>query len=82
MFSLNDLMLFNGSMSSHLVSDTDDSTNPKYYGFLAKDGQWYILRENTTSKQYRYVKGTTDYPTNWTNRASLTYDYVDAVFNH
>jgi len=57
------------------IADKDDSSNPKYYGFTDYEGNWYILRENTTTKTYRYVNGDSDYETNWTNRASLSYDY-------
>lgn len=59
------------------VSDIDSST-PSYYGFIKFDGSWYIMKES--SGTYRYVKGASSYSTNWTNRASLTYDYYDQVF--
>ncbi|HHD92284.1 MAG TPA: hypothetical protein ENL06_01500 [Candidatus Portnoybacteria bacterium] len=59
------------------ISDIDDSS-PAYYGFVDKDGNWYIMKEDTGT--YRYCKGTTDYSTNWSNRASLTYDYYDNIF--
>lgn len=78
---LNEFTNFNAQMAGYLISDTDDTSNPKYYGFLDKFGNWYILRENTSTKTYRYCKGSNDYTTNWTNRASLTYDYVSVIFN-
>lgn len=60
------------------VADKDDTADPKYYGFTDYTGGWYILRED--SNTYRYVKGDDSYPTNWTNRASLTYDYYHEVW--
>lgn len=60
------------------ISQLDDST-PAYYGFTNKDGEWFIMKEDS-SGNYEYTKGTTDFPTNWTNRASLTYDYFYNTF--
>lgn len=59
------------------ITQIDDST-PAYYGYLDKSSQWFIMQEN--SGAYRYAKGTSAFSTNWTNRASLPYDYFDAVF--
>lgn len=59
------------------ITQVDDSA-PAYYGYLDKGGSWFIMQEN--SGAYRYTKGTSAFSTNWTNRASLSYDYFDAVF--
>lgn len=67
------------SIDKYYVSDVDESANPKYYGFLDVNGSWYIMR-NTSDQEYRYFKGDSDYPTNWTNRASLSYDYYNEIF--
>lgn len=61
------------------LAQLDDATSTAYYGYLNKDSAWYILKEDSTGA-YRYVKGTSSFSTNWTNRASLTYDYFDSVF--
>lgn len=60
------------------ISQVDDST-PAFYGFVRKDGAWFIMKEDSAGA-YRYTKGTSDFSTNWTNRASLTYDYFDIIF--
>lgn len=60
------------------ITDIDDST-PAYYGFVDKDGNWFIQKEGT-SGDYRYVKGSSSYTSNWSNRASLSYDYFSNVF--
>lgn len=61
------------------VDEYDDgvATNVKYYGFLSPEGNWYILKNDpsASAKTYRYAFGDSDYETNWTNRASLTYGY-------
>lgn len=65
-------------LEAYKISDLDESTSTKYYGFLKDDGSWYILK--ITSTQARYIKGASSYATNWTNRASLSYDYFDTAF--
>ncbi len=61
------------------IAQLDDASLPAYYGFLRKTGAWYIMKEDSAGA-YRYSKGTTAFSTNWTNRASLTYDYFNSVF--
>lgn len=61
------------------ITEIDDTSSPAYYGFLKKNGYWYIMKEDSTGA-YRYSKGTSDFSTNWTNRASLTYNYFNTVF--
>jgi hypothetical protein len=59
------------------ASDMDDS-DPSYFGFIKADGGWYILKiEDNT---YRYIKGDDNYSTNWTNRASLSYQLFNLIF--
>ena len=60
------------------INQLDDSS-PAYYGFTEKGGAWFIMKEDS-SGNYRYTKGTSAFSTNWTNRASLTYDYYDVIF--
>lgn len=62
------------------ISDIDSSGDPAYYGYVKADGGWYIMRYSESSGQARYVKGSADYSTNWTNRASLSYSRFDEVF--
>lgn len=60
------------------ISELDDSS-PAYYGFVRRDGAWFIMKEGTGG-DYRYSKGSSSFSTNWTNRASLSYNYFDVVF--
>jgi len=69
------------------IADTDDASNPKYYGFVNSKGAWYILRENTSTKTYRYATGIPDkenggglYTDAWNDRANLTYGYFYEVW--
>ena len=58
-----------------IVDIAKDESGYNYYGYIANDGSWVIMRENTAQTQYRYVAGSSNYTTNWTNRATLTYGY-------
>lgn len=61
------------------IAEIDDTDTPAYYGFIHKTGAWYISREDANGS-YRYTKGMTNFPANWTDRTTLTYDYFDNVF--
>lgn len=67
-------------VGNYETANVDESSDPKYYGFLDRDGNWYILKSATSGTVFTYAKGVTDYSTNWTNRASLTYDTFDNTF--
>jgi len=60
------------------ITKIDDSSSPVYYGFVNKDGAWFIMQEGDGT--YLYTKGSSDFSGNWSNRASLEYDYFDKVF--
>ena len=66
-------------------SDIDDSGSTKYYGFVKKDGRWYIMRQSS-SGAFRYAKGAPlaagggVYSDAWTDRTHLTYSYFYEVF--
>ena len=66
------------ALGGYKISDVDDTSSTKYYGYIAIDGNWYILKE--ASNTYRYAKGSSTYSTNWTNRVGLTYDYYNEIF--
>lgn len=57
----------------HICEIDDDVIS--YYGFINKEGEWYIMREDTSTSSYRYAKGDTNFPGGWSNRERLKYDY-------
>ena len=67
-------------VTGYKVADIDESGTVKYYGFMNKSGNWYVMANDTSANTFRYVKGTSGYATNWTNRATLTYDYFNIIF--
>lgn len=72
------------SLDEYKISDIDDADPTKYYGFLKKDGGYYILEEDTVAKTYRYYKGSSGYDIAvtgaWATRVSQTYDYFNVIF--
>ena len=64
--------------SGYNISQIDDST-PAYFGFVNKDGAWFIMREGEDDA-FRYAKGGNNFNTNWDSRAKLNYNYFDRVF--
>jgi hypothetical protein len=62
------------------ITDIDDS-EPSYYGFVNKNGAWFIQKEDPVTGAYRYKKGSSNYTDAWTNRATYTYNYFDAEFS-
>ena len=61
------------------ISQVDDTTIPAYYGFVDRDGRWYIAKEGNGG-EYRYFRGASDFAVTWSDRQSLVYDYFNNVF--
>ena len=71
-------ILSSSTILERYASSDLQSGATSYFGFLAVDGSWYIMKKTLT--EVRYIKGDTDYTTNWTNRAVLSYDYFNVIF--
>lgn len=67
------------STDGYNISEIDDGT-VSFYGFINKDGFWFIMKRDIESGSFRYAKGSTDFPKNWKNRENLRYDYFHNVF--
>jgi hypothetical protein len=65
------------------VAELDDTSDPtySYYGFIDKDGAWFIMREESTGT-YEYTAGSSGFAAAWALRddPGTTYQYYDAVF--
>jgi len=59
------------------IMNTDTTATPYYYGFVNKDGAWYIIKE-VGDGSFLYSKGSSSYP--WSSRASQTYAAYDTTF--
>ena len=65
------------------AADLDDNTGgTSYYGFVDTAGNWYIQKKVDTGviSAITFARGTSDYATNWTGRAGLSYDVFSATF--
>lgn len=69
-------------LDCYQTSDIDQaSSTVTYIGKVDRAGNWFIQKiDSTSGTTFRFIKGTSDYTTNWTIRASLTYDYFHIVF--
>lgn len=77
--STNPLPVLVADLENYKISDVAIGDPISYYGYVDKDENWYI-QQDTGGTAFRYFKGSTDYTTNWTNRAGLAYDYFYAIF--
>ena len=76
-------------LKQYQASDVDDAGAIKYFGYVKKNGDWIIKKEDTTAKTYRYAVGDTlwkrteeekGYKTAWANRTTLTYFLFYEIF--
>lgn len=63
----------------YTISEIDEGI-VGYFGFINKDGAWFIMKRDTDSGSFRYAKGKSDFPGNWKMRENLKYDYFHNVF--
>jgi hypothetical protein len=64
----------------YTISEIDDTSPITYYGFVNKDGAWFIMKEDVEGNTYRYAKGNSDFSNNWKGRDNLKYDYYFNLF--
>lgn len=68
------------TLSKYYYSDTKTDGSTLYDGYVDRDENWYIRREDTSTGEIRYVKGSGDYVNNFNNRTNLDYNYFYNVF--
>ena len=61
------------------ITEFDDSIIA-YYGFTHKDGSWFIMKEDTDTGSFRYVRGDSVFDSGWAGREHFKYDYFINVF--
>ena len=69
-------------VAGYVLSDKDDDASPNYYGYVDKEGNYYIMKETISpgADTYRFVKDSSGYTTAWTGRVGLSYDYFYNTF--
>lgn len=68
------------SLAGYQLAEFDANSDPIYIGKVDKDGNWFIKKIDMSAENATFFKGTTDFPTNWGNRASLAYDIFNNIF--
>lgn len=61
------------------ISEIENGEN-SYYGYTKLGGAWYIMKVDSATNSFRYVKGDKNFPASWKNREKLKYDYFGNVF--
>ncbi len=61
---------------------SDDAADPVYLGYVTETGAWIIKRINSSLRQIRWARGSTDYATAWANKTaeSMTYGLYNSIF--
>jgi hypothetical protein len=70
-------------LAGYRNANSDENTGgTSYYGFIDTEGNWYVMKrvESGVTATITFSRGTTNYSTNWTDRASLTYATFDTTF--
>lgn len=83
MANINDYFRFALWQEGFKVSDEAENTGDStitYFGYLNREGHYYIMEANDTNGTYRFVTGTSGYATAWAARQTLSYDYFDTTF--
>ncbi len=76
----NPLPIFNETnpLDGYMLAGGDD--NNQIYGYINSGGAWYIQKFNNSDKTYKYVKGPSDFISNWNARTTLNYSFPNEVF--
>ena len=63
-----------GGSTNNQLQNQELTATYAYVGYEnSNDGSWYIYRRTRATNLRQYATGATDYATNWTGRAGLTY---------
>lgn len=62
-----------GGSNGYTNQDYEKTGTYVYVGYKHTDGRWYIYRRTIATGLRQYTNGASNYSTNWTGRAGLTY---------
>jgi hypothetical protein len=64
--------------TKYKITDIDPTEGNSYFGYVDKDGAWFIM--NLTATAARYFKGNDHYTDAWNTKGDLDYGYFHNVF--
>jgi len=64
---------------NYKISEVDYGIST-FYGFMDQGEGWFIMKEDLNAGTYRYIKGDSNFHSNWNNQEGLNYDYFNQVF--
>ena len=67
-----------GELPYH-IHETNESSDIRYYGYVAHNGSWIIMRQVASTGVARYFSGKKDFATGWTDKATHTYTYINLL---
>ena len=71
----------NNPTTKYGIARVDSANDTKYYGFLDKDSNWYVMQEVTSTGVFLYtVPVATSFATGWSGRAGLSYVEFNTAF--
>lgn len=74
------LLSYVDPLAKYAIARGDSAGALEYWGFLANDGSWYILRiTKAITDTYEYINGAANFGTAWTNRVGLSYVEFDTL---
>jgi len=63
-----------GTPTTFDIRNIEEDATYKYFGFEERGGtDWRIMRKTLATNTFLYATGTSDYATNWTGKAGLSY---------
>ncbi len=69
-------------LDGYMATDQFTSAATSYFGFLHKNGSWFIQRQVVTGDNiaWRYATGSSGYVAAWAGRTLLNYNYANVAF--
>lgn len=68
-------LLSQNSLENYQITEIGYDNLITYYGFVADDGSWIVMKEDSENNSFRYAKGDSDFGRNWDIRETLNYLY-------
>lgn len=68
----------NQPTDGYRITEIDDN-DITFYGFVNKDGGWFIMKEDMESS-FRYARGDSNFKKSWDSREGLKYQYFHDAF--